>query len=313
MAPQIQILMATYNGARFLPDQLQSFETQDHANWSLIVSDDGSTDSTVEIVEAFRATQAEGGRSVSVIDGPKQNVAMNFLSLLAGVEGSPDFVAWSDQDDVWLDDHLSRAVDRLSAVPGDQPALYGSATWIVDEDLGNRQQSPRFSHPPGFANALVQSIAGGNTMVLNWAGRQLAQRAAELAMQVGGPFTHDWWLYQLISGAGGVVIRDETPSLLYRQHGDNLFGTNRGVRPALRRLARIVNGDLANWCGQNTTALKAAEALLTPENAALLARFEKLHTLPMMARGSEFRALGLYRQSKAGQIALHLAALMGRL
>ena len=222
-------------------------------------------------------------------------------------------MALSDQDDVWLPDRLQRGMRALSAVPAGIPALYGSASWIVSEDLTGHHASPRFcqaAHVPQRAGAKHRRRQHHAAQP----GRaDLARAAAGEALAVGGPATHDWWLYQLVSGAGGQVIRDETPTILYRQHGANLFGSNRGLGAALSRLRLVVSGELGAWVAQNNRALGASAHRLTAENRALLARFAQLRTQDMVARLRTFRALGLYRQGRAGQAAITLAALLGRL
>lgn len=310
--PHVTILMATCNGADFLPAQLESFADQDHGDWSLLVSDDGSSDDSRARIEDFARMQAPRGREIRVIDGPGRGATANFLTLLSGLPEDPGWIALSDQDDVWLPERLSRGLKALAA--HDEPALYGSATWIVEgDDLANRRRSPVFSHAPSFGNALVQSIAGGNTMLLNPAGAALARDAAREALSVGGPVTHDWWLYQLMSGCGGTVVRDETPTVLYRQHSGNLFGTNRGARAALARLTWILSGELARWNAQNFAALQASRARLLPGHRTLLEAYAGLRSLNMVSRLRRLRRLGLVRQDRAGQVALWVAAALGKL
>lgn len=308
------ILMGLYDGAPFLGAQLHSFADQTVLDWDLTVSDDGSQDTGPRMVADFARKQQARGRSVTLVDGPGRGVAANFLSLLAGLAEGTEWVALSDQDDVWLPSRLELGQKALSSVPSEVPALFGSATWIVEEDLSGRCQSPRFSRPPGFRNALVQSIAGGNTMLLNRAGAELARAAAAEALAAECvPVTHDWWLYQLISGAGGQVIRSEQPTVLYRQHGSNLFGTNRGPRARLKRWKMITSGDLAIWIACNARALSVSAHRLTPENRALLERFTHIRSQDMVSRLRSLRDLGVYRQGRAGQAALWLAAALGRL
>jgi len=310
---RVTIVMGLYNGAAHLSEQLDSFTTQTVPMWDLIVGDDGSDDAGPEMIRDFAQEQQDQGRSVDLVQGPGQGVAVNFLSLLARVPEGADWVALSDQDDVWLPDRLAIGQKTLANVPRDVPALFGSATWIVDDRLTGHRLSPRFPHPPQFGNALVQSIAGGNTMLLNRAGAALAREAAQEALAHGGPETHDWWLYQLISGAGGQVIRSEQPTLLYRQHSANLFGTNKGLRATAKRLTQVMTGDLARWIAKNNRALQASTHRLTPENRAALDGFAALGTQDMVSRLRSIRQLGLYRQGRAGQAALWLAAALGRL
>jgi len=306
------IVMGVFNGAAHLDAQLQSFAAQTRREWCLVAGDDGSSDAGPDMLRAFADQMAPLGAEVRLVDGPCQGVAANFLSLLARAPDA-DWLALSDQDDVWLPEHLETGLAALAGVPENEPALYGACSWICDEDLGRRRRSPEFRRPPGFRNALVQSIAGGNTMLLNRAGVDLARAAAAEALAAGGPATHDWWLYQLIAGAGGRVIRDEVPTILYRQHGGNLFGTNRGVGAVWRRLAHVLRGDLAGWVDANIAALTASAHRLTPENRTILTEFATLRGRGLVARLRGFARAGLHRQGRVGQALLWLALTMKKL
>lgn len=309
--PHIGILMAVYNGAETLPEQLDSLAAQSHANWQLLVSDDGSDDDSCAVLERFGLEQS---LKLSVLQGPQQGAGQNFMFLLTQAaqhlpEGS--WLAFCDQDDVWLPERLSLGVAALEALPEpDGPALFCSRTWVVDHDLGNRRLSSARPHPPGFRNALVQNIAAGNTILLNAAGAALLMAAAAEAGEV---VMHDWWAYQMITGAGGVVVHDDTPVLLYRQHAGNEVGANSGLRAKLHRLQRMVRGDFRAWNDTNIAALQACRDRLTPEAQAQLDAFEQLRKQPLWGRLRELRRLGLYRQSRAAMLSLTLAACLGRL
>ena len=113
-AAQVAILMCTKNGAAFLDDQLKSIADQTHANWTLFVSDDGSTDATGNILKRFAANHAQ--RTV-VRNGPGKGVCANFLSLATDPAIDADYFAFSDQDDVWYKDKLARALTWLATRP----------------------------------------------------------------------------------------------------------------------------------------------------------------------------------------------------
>lgn len=306
----VAILMATYQGAECLAEQLDSLATQDHADWQLLVSDDGSCDGTQALVAEFAAARA-GRQEVHLLDGPGQGAAANFLSL---VRRAPDHVpvgcwlAFCDQDDVWLPDRLSRGLAMLR--DESRPALYCARTWVVDHDLSHRRLSPPRRKPPGFLNALAQNIVAGNTILLNPAAARLVMAAAP---EVGRVVMHDWWVYQLVTGAGGVVCHDDGPVLLYRQHEANAVGANTGPRAKLRRLSGLLRGEFRDWNDINIAALEASRARLDGVGQAALAEFAALRrrAVPCRLRGV-FR-LGLYRQTLAGTLALWLATLLGRL
>ena len=151
-------------------------------------------------------------------------------------------------------------------MPPEVPALYGARTILIDEAGRETGRSLRFRAAPGFANALVQSIAGGNTMLFNPAAKALMEAARPAAV-----IAHDWWIYLLVSGAGGRVIYDPEPTVRYRQHGGNLIGGNLGLGARLARLRMLAAGRLAEYSDVNLAALESAGALITPEARAKIA------------------------------------------
>jgi hypothetical protein len=169
-------------------------------------------------------------------------------------------------------------------------------------------RSPRFRRPPGFGNALVQSIAGGNTMLFNQAAKALMERVRPETV-----VAHDWWIYILVSGAGGTVIYDPEPMVRYRQHGANAIGDNQGWRARLRRMRMLAGGRLAEYGDVNLAALERALPLLTPEARAQVMLLRHGRGLPPWRRLAGFRRIGLYRQTRGGTLTLWLAFLAGRL
>lgn len=306
IAPDIAILLASYNGAKFIGEQLQSIASQSHRSWHLWVSDDFSSDATRDIIREF--ADRNPGR-VTLIDGPGRGSFANFMSLLGRQDISADFVALADQDDVWLPGKLAAGIARIETMENDRPVLYGGRTIIVSDSLEPRGLSPLFERTPGFRNALVQSIAGGNTMILNRPAHELVRRTATGPAAV----THDWWIYQIVSGAGGSVFYDPEPHMLYRQHGNNLIGTNSGAIARIRRVRALLNGRFRAWNGRNLAALSANEAFLTPENKDLVHAFSNLRKSSGFAALRDLGRLGLYRQTRLGNWSLNLAACIGRL
>lgn len=298
----VTVLMALYQGAAFLRAQLDSIAAQTQ-DWRLIVSDDGSTDAGPDIVRAFAA--AHPGR-VTLTSGPRQGAAANFRRLMAAA-GTAPLVALADQDDVWLPDKLARAAACLSGHTA--PTLYCSRVTICDADLRPIGQSRRAQRPPSFRHALVQNLAQGNTIVLNRAALDLVQQADPLTPPV---VMHDWWLYQLIAGVGGAVILDPRPSVLYRQHGSNVVGANGGLRARGASLARMLAGRHRDWSAQTLAALDPVRHLLTAENRAVLAEFERLHRAGLPRRLAAMRRGGFHRQGALSQAALWVAAALGR-
>ncbi|MFQ6546494.1 glycosyltransferase [Aestuariibius sp. 2305UL40-4] len=299
--PHVTILLATYQGARWLPEQLASFQAQTHEAWSVVASDDGSTDGTRELLEGW-------GARMTLRDGPRQGAAANFLSLVKGLPEAPGWIAFSDQDDAWLPEKLARGVAALG--PGDEPALHCSSVAIADEGLSVVGRTLRTTRPLAFRNALVQNVVTGCTVLLNPAGAALLRAAAQATETV---FIHDWWTYLVLSGAGARIVREEEPGVLYRQHGGNAMGAHAGMQARLARAGILLSGRYRAWTDLNLAALQAIPEVLTPENAALVDRFAEMRQAPLRNRMRLLRELGLYRQTRAGNAALWLAVALGRI
>jgi glycosyltransferase involved in cell wall biosynthesis len=305
--PQVAILLCTMQGQPHLREQLDSIVRQTHPNWSLWVSDDGSTDGTHDILAEYERNL--GAEKLVVKSGPAQGYIKNFLSLVCSPQISASYYAYSDQDDIWEPGKLAHALEWLQTVPAHQPALYCGRTCNVTEDNQFVGLSPLFAKKPGFANALVQSIAGGNTMVFNHAACDLL-RAAGPDVQVA---SHDWWTYLVVSGCGGQVFYDPQPTVRYRQHGGNLIGTNNSWADRVARLGMTIKGRFSDWTDMNTQALIRLQDHLSPDSARQLSEFSKARSSGLLPRLAGIKCCGVYRQTRMGNLGLVLAALLKKI
>lgn len=306
MNNRVAILMGTYRGERFLPEQLQSIERQTHLNWTLWVSDDGSDDNTLSQLKEFQARWP----ATRILAGPRESFLRNFLGLLSNTDIDAEFYCFADQDDFWHPKKLETALTWLEKQPADIPALYCSRTHIVDDTGASMGKSPLFARPPSFSNALVQSIAGGNTMVLNRAARDLMIKAGSSTADVP---SHDWWCYIVVTGAGGNVRYDATPLIDYRQHGGNLVGSNSGIRARIVRLQLMLKSRFRDWNEQHVIALRVIKTSFPPDSQELLAQFEQLRTRPLPLRLYILYKSGLHRQTLLGNVALIAAVALKQL
>ena len=304
-AHHVVILMATWQGAPHLGTQLDSIAAQTHADWSLIVSDDGSTDETRQIVERFAADRPAG--QVRLVDGPRAGATRTFLSLLDHVP--PDAsAAFCDQDDQWLPHKLARAVSALQGLAG--PAHYAARTIITDADLRPLAPSRRFLRPLGFRNALVQACMAGNTSVFNRHAVALLQHAAPHAMRAG-VISHDWWAYQVSAGHGATLIHDPEPGLLYRQHARSEVGRNDTLPALAARLRKLMAGQFGGWLRANRASLLPLD--LPSDSRATLAHLGRMLDSTGPQAVMAMRRGGFYRQTRPGTAALALSALTGAL
>jgi len=299
----VAILLCTFNGARFLPLQLASFEAQDFSDWRLVVSDDGSNDGTWDLLEDFRSKH--GADRVQLRHGPQKGAAANFMSLICDPALDSDFYALSDQDDVWAANKLSRAHAFLTGAAADAPSLYCSRVRMIDENGAEIGLTPIHKHPPHFRNALVQNIAIGNTVAFN-------QKTRSLLVQAGADSNaavHDWWIYLVTTAVGGRVIYDPYPSVAYRIHGGNLIGANNSrVRKAQMLLNRF-----KGWSDLNVRALERIEGVMLPENRATFELFRRSRTLSLAPRLYGLLRCGLYRDAMLDNLGLLAAALTGKI
>ncbi len=302
----VAILLCTCQGETFLTPQLDSIAQQSHQSWKLFAADDGSADRTRAILEDYRSRWSTG--RLSITEGPRRGYAANFLTLLCQDTLQAEYYAYCDQDDFWEPGKLERALRFMSSFPVETPVLYVSRTRLIDASGASLGLSPHFTRPPSFANALVQSIGGGNTMVFNEAARQLLKSAGIVDVHA-----HDWWTYLVVSGCGGIVLYDPVPGVRYRQHTKNLMGTNLGLAARLTRVRLLFDGHFKEWNERNLAALKILRPRLTPENRKTLDAFTAVRDDRLLVRLAALRRSGVYRQTMGGNLGLFAAACMGKL
>jgi glycosyltransferase involved in cell wall biosynthesis len=290
-----------------LADQLDSFAAQTYPNWEIWASDDGSHDDTHAILESYR--DKWGADRLSIHFGPAEGFAANFRSLTCNASIQADYYAYSDQDDIWEKDKLQRALIWLNTVPKSIPALYCSRTRLVDENNQDIGFSPLFCRPPSFANALMQNIGGGNTMVFNDAARRLICEAGEDI----GTVSHDWWAYIVVSGCGGRVFYDQYPLLRYRLHDKNLVGANSSWRDRWVRIRLLWAGRFRDWGDRNIQGLQQIQNRLTPESRETLELFAAARKQSLIPRLVGLKRSGIYRQTLLGNIGLIAAAILNRI
>lgn len=304
---KLLILLCTYQGQRFLAQQLDSIEAQSYPAWSVCVSDDGSSDETITILRHYQ--QRWGQARLQVVHGPRAGFAANFRHACRQADVSCWAFAFSDQDDIWDPGKLDRAVVWLDQQPRELPSLYCARTRLIDEGGVPLGMSPRFDQPTEFANALVESIGGGNTMVFNAAALQaINSLSPDIAVAL-----HDWWAYQIVSGIGGRVHFDPQACLSYRQHGGNLVGVRDDWLAPLAKLTRLADSSWIDKVDIHLRALQSVRHRLTVSNQRTLDMFQAGRRAWLLPRLRCLWRSGVRRQRRADQAGLWLAALLGRI
>lgn len=240
--------MSTYNGALYIREQINSILSQKNLDIHVLVRDDGSKDETCSILSEYVKSTGQ----VTLMVNNNIGCIASFCALAKEAsENYPeyDYYAFSDQDDVWLDDKLYRGVKALE-MHDSKYKLYASAYQMVDAELNNipTQMMPAYYT---FGEAMVMQPVPGCTMVFNLDMLNLFVMAHPSQMSM-----HDSWIYKVCLGVGGVFIYDPKPSILYRQHGNNVVG---GSHTAIQRWKRRWN----NWISGNCYRSKNAINLLS--------------------------------------------------
>lgn len=312
----ITILLATYNGEKFIKEQLTTIINQTDINLNIIVSDDKSDDSTVEILEkCFNKLNFKNYKILTNSNHEKINnndeiasvATYNFRNLILNTDLNSEFYAFSDQDDIWDLNKIKHAIDSIKNKKS--PALYCSRTTYVDKNKNLLGHSKLVTTKPCFENALVQSIAGGNTMVFNRSAMIILRKSLAKA----SPPAHDWWAYIVISGCGGEIYYDSKSYIKYRLHDKNLTGGNRGYGVYFKRLIKAFSGKYKKWNNLNIKILKDNEYLLTDNAKKTLNYFIHAKNSNFLKRYSHLNKSGVFRNSKIEYVLLYIACIFGRL
>lgn len=301
--------MCTFNGEKYLREQLESFKIQKDINWELHISDDGSTDETLNIIQEFSSKNKKN--KIYLYEGPRKGYAKNFLSLVSKVSTKVDYFAFSDQDDIWFDSKLKKSVAELSKKQKNIPLLYCSRTLLVNASNEVIGCSPIFMEKPSFKNALMQNIAGGNTMVFNNKTRELIKKVSEGLDQ--DVVSHDWLVYILVSACGGEISFDKEPSLRYRQHSSNIIGMNSSWRAKIKRIDNILRGEFKHWNDLNISVLRAVYSDMTVENRCVLDLFNESRKSSLIQRIVGIKKSGVKRQTLMGNIWIFFAVFFNKI
>lgn len=215
MLPKVLVLLSSYNGEKYIKQQVESILSQSNVDIQLLIRDDGSNDRTVEIVKEYNDNR------ISIISANNIGSTASFFQLIT-MAGEADYYAFSDQDDVWDDDKLSIAVSSLKQYET-VPAIYSSNTRLVDQDLqfiSNETLNPKTT----LGSAIIKNYVTGCTTVFNHALMKYLKKSVNVTV----PY-HDWWVNLVALSVGGVSVYDVTPHMSYRQHGNNVVGASESI------------------------------------------------------------------------------------
>ncbi|MBQ2658426.1 MAG: glycosyltransferase family 2 protein [Erysipelotrichaceae bacterium] len=242
------VLMSTYNGEKYLREQLDSLLAQKHMPDKIVVRDDGSSDGTLTILEEYRARDSR----IEYRRGENRGPAGSFYELIRDCEDA-DYYALCDQDDVWMPDKLSAAVEALKKEDESIPLLYCSRYTLTDEKLNpiDSNVSPLYNYSD-FPHSLIYHTAPGCTFVFNHKARE---KVISYDMEKEYCLIHDAIIHKVVCMFGKMIL-DPASHMYYRQHRNNEIGMSADkLKVFSGRIRRFLNGKIRNYRSLTAEAL----------------------------------------------------------
>ena len=229
---RIQILLSTYNGEKYLREQLDSYvNLNNFSEIKVLIRDDGSKDGTVEILKEY-----EEKYGFELILGENIGLADSMFELMKCCDMECEYFSFSDQDDVWLPHKLERAVQALDKENNNIPLLYSSCSSLTDSELNIFGQTAAPKRGVSFYNAMIQNVCPGHAQVCNRKTLELIR--SHYSSKI---YMIDFWFY-MVSTATGKVVFDSECTTLYRQHGKNTLGYETNfIKKNIQRIKRWRN------------------------------------------------------------------------
>lgn len=282
MNKKVAILLSTYNGERYLKEQLESLFSQVNVDVTIFVRDDCSTDSTRNILENYK-------ESLIILDNKHTNLGVgnSFMSILYEVGGKFDYYAFCDQDDVWQSNKLSKAIEMISEI--DSPVLYCSNQQLVNKNLENiglrNTEVPNVS----YKQILTNNQLTGCTMVWNTElHRILIDEQRRPSSELLKVRIHDVWV-GMVASIVGQIIYDPNAYIYYRQHDNNVVGVRKTSKKDLLRV----------WCNKFMDQTRRnGRSLLAQE---IITKYRDIVSPDII---SNLEIIALYRQSFIKKITL---------
>lgn len=303
----VDILLATYNGSRYLNEFLESLDGQSYRPWRLIVRDDGSSDDTVEKILTF--SKNHKGKVSIISDCTNIGVIQNFSKLMS--HSTADFIFFADQDDVWCPDKISMTLDFAKSINdvNERPVLIHTDLKVVDENLkiiSDSFWSYQGLHPDRGSNLkdlMVQNVVTGCTMMIN---RRLLALTAPIP---NAARMHDWWL-ALVARTFGEIYFLQEKTVLYRQHDNNGVGAKRYSLPsAIGKLTDVnrIRRSLSLTVDQAEAFLNRYSSIISSEeDISTLKKFISMERDGFMKKRIKAATLGLRKHGLLRTVGFYL-------
>ena len=297
---KVAIILCVKNSNNFLLEQLESIKNQRSINYDLFIGNDGCSPLIEIILKKY---------SKEIFLGAKEGFGKNFICTLKKVPNTYDYYAFCDHDDVWVENKLEHALTILENFDNKKPSLYCGRTMLINENGKEIGFSPLFKKEPSFLNALVQSIAGGNTMIFNGATKNLLAK-----INLKKPIiSHDWLTYLFVSAMEGNIFYDEVPTVRYRIHQNNKIGSNLGLFAFLKRAIKVFNCSWKTWIDANLSQISEIMPLAKTNDAVFEAFLQLRDEKNYFKKINLFRSIGIYRQTLIGNVALFVMVIFNKI
>ena len=253
---KVQILLSTYNGEKYLEEQIKSILNQQDVELSLLIRDDGSKDSTIKIIEKI----AKEDSRVKFYTGNNLGPARSFMNLLKQSDKNCEYYDFADQDDAWNQKKIINAINMIKTKEN-EPSLYLSALEIVDANL-NKIETKLVEGNFCLEGEIIKNFATGCTMVLN-------KKLLDIINSYEPKYLimHDSWITRVCYAIGGNVIIDQNSYIKYRQHSNNTLGYKDNGLQKLIRQFKIAFVNKISMRANIATELKNGYSELLTEDA----------------------------------------------
>lgn len=298
---RVAVIMSTYNGKKYLKEQLDSILRQTYPDIDIYIRDDGSQDNTIRILHEYTKKH----KNIRIEKGDNLGFTRSFMRALEAVDGY-DYYAFCDQDDVWLEFKIERAVMKLDGVEDQsRPVIYFSNYDFYDAEMNLVSHFKGYSSPPSFQNALMESRALGACTVINSKARELMLKEKS---DICG---HDWWAYIICAGLGEVIY-DPIVTMKYRRDGNNAsVGGKSFLGLQIYRVKTFLFGEYPKRIKrQNENFARLFRADLSKQDQAVLASFIGRNNLEKIVKKTFYPRR--YRQSLVDEILLRFLLLIGK-
>ena len=308
MTYQIDILLSTFNGEKYLSTQIDSLLNQTYKNWRLLIRDDLSTDGTMSLVNDYKSKFPD---KITVLDNHAINkgVVGSFETLIEA--SSAQYVAFCDQDDVWSPNKLQLQIEKIISLENKHgistPILVHTDLAVVDDKLNVVSESFwQYQHlAPGkmstLRRQLVQNCVTGCTVLIN---RSLIELALPIPQKV---IMHDWWL-ALVAVSEGVMCEVNVPTVKYRQHENNDTGAKHwGLRFIIKSIKRGRDLQIQSLLKTRTQAVMLLESnVLSDKNRKIVERYISMYSGNWFLRRIKMFRMGFFKYGLFRNIAMFL-------